>query len=230
MLNAVAERALMLCDAAQATIVLVDGDALRCAAAFGKTSTLQEGELMPLTPGSVAGRAIHDRAPFQIEDLPAASEEEFPVGRALQKRIGHHTALAVPLMREDRAIGALQLWRMEIRAFSEKQVALVKTFADQAAIAIENVRLFNELEARTKELTRSVEELKALGEVGQAVSSTLDLETVLSTIVSRATQLAGMDAGSIYEYDHAREEFYLHTSVQLRRVGRGAAFDPYSQG
>ena len=215
MLNAVAERALMLCDAAQATIVLVDGDALRCAAAFGKTSTLQEGELMPLTPGSVAGRAIHDRAPFQIEDLAAASEEEFPVGRALQKRIGHHTALAVPLMREDRAIGALQLWRMEIRAFSEKQVALVKTFADQAAIAIENVRLFNELEARTKELTRSVEELKALGEVGQAVSSTLDLETVLSTIVSRATQLAGMDAGSIYEYDHAREEFYLHTSVQL---------------
>ena len=156
MLDAVAERALMLCDAAQATIVLVDGDALRCAAAFGKTSTLQEGELMPLTPGSVAGRAIHDGAPFQIEDLAAASEEEFPVGRELQKRIGHHTALAVPLMREDRAIGALQLWRMEIRAFSEKQVALVKTFADQAAIAIENVRLFNELQARTKELTRSV--------------------------------------------------------------------------
>ena len=215
MLDAVAERALMLCDAAQATIVLVDGDALRCAAAFGKTSTLQEGELMPLTPGSVAGRAIHDGAPFQIEDLAAASEEEFPVGRELQKRIGHHTALAVPLMREDRAIGALQLWRMEIRAFSEKQVALVKTFADQAAIAIENVRLFNELEARTKELTRSVEELKALGEVGQAVSSTLDLETVLRTIVSRATQLSGMDAGSIYEYDQAREEFYLHTSDQL---------------
>ena len=215
MLDAVAERALMLCDAAQATIVLVDGDALRCAAAFGKTTTLQEGELMPLTPGSVAGRAIHDGAPFQIEDLAAASEEEFPVGRELQKRIGHHTALAVPLMREDRAIGALQLWRMEIRAFSEKQVALVKTFADQAAIAIENVRLFNELEARTKELTRSVEELKALGEVGQAVSSTLDLETVLRTIVSRATQLSGMDAGSIYEYDQAREEFYLHTSDQL---------------
>jgi signal transduction histidine kinase len=77
------------------------------------------------------------------------------------------------------------------------------------------VRLFNELQARTKELTRSVGELKALGDVGQAVSSTLDLETVLSTIVSRATELAGMDGGSIYEYDESRQEFYLHTTDRL---------------
>src|SRR5262249_54869988 len=82
-------------------------------------------------------------------------------------------------------------------------------------IAIENVRLFTELEARTLQLTQSVEELKALGEVGQAVSSTLDLETVLATIVSRATALAGMDAGAIYEYDEARGEFYLHTADRL---------------
>ncbi len=148
MLNAVAERALKLCDATQATIVLIDGDALRCAAAFGSTGTLEEGEVMPLTRGSVAGRAIRDAAPFQIVDLAKASEEEFPVGRELQRRIGHHTALAVPLMRGDRAIGAIQLWRMEIRAFSESQIALVTTFAEQAAIAIENVRLFKELEAR----------------------------------------------------------------------------------
>ena len=85
----------------------------------------------------------------------------------------------------------------ESGAFSDEQIELLKTFADQAVIAIENVRLFKELEARTTQLTRSVGELKALGEVGQAVSSTLDLETVLPTIVSRATQLAGMDGGSI---------------------------------
>ena len=77
------------------------------------------------------------------------------------------------------------------------------------------MRLFKELEARTAELTRSVGELKALGEVGQAVSSTLDLETVLSTIVSRATELAGMDGGAIYEYDEIREEFYLRTADRL---------------
>ena len=82
-------------------------------------------------------------------------------------------------------------------------------------IAIENVRLFSELEARTTELTRSVGELRALGEVGRAVSSTLDLETVLSTIVSRATELAGMDGGSICEYDDAREEFQLHATHGL---------------
>ena len=87
--------------------------------------------------------------------------------------------------------------------FPEKQIALLQTFADQAVIAIENVRLFKELEARTTELTQSVGELQALGEVGQAVSSTLDLETVLSTIVARATQLAGMDGGSIYEYEES---------------------------
>jgi len=82
-------------------------------------------------------------------------------------------------------------------------------------IAIENVRLFTELEARTAQLTRSVGELRALGDVGRAVSSTLDLGTVLSTIVSRATELTGMDAGSIYEYDEAKEEYFLHSSEGL---------------
>src|SRR5439155_1208150 len=95
------------------------------------------------------------------------------------------------------------------------RIELMKTFADQAVIAIENVRLFKELAARTAELTKSVGELRALGEVGQAVSSTLDLETVLCTIVSRATTLAGMDGGAIYEYDEAREQFYLHATDQL---------------
>ena len=99
--------------------------------------------------------------------------------------------------------------------FPEKQIALLQTFADQAVIAMENVRLFKELEARTTELTQSVGELQALGEVGQAVSSTLDLETVLSTIVARATQLAGMDGGSCYEYEEVREEFRLHTAHRL---------------
>src|SRR5262249_6875216 len=99
--------------------------------------------------------------------------------------------------------------------YSESQIELLKTFADQAVIAIENVRLFKELEARTRDLTRSVDELTALGEVGRAVSSTLDLETVLSTIVSRAIQLSGTDGGSVYEYDEATEEFSLRVSRDL---------------
>jgi signal transduction histidine kinase len=101
---------------------------------------------------------------------------------------------------------------MEVRPFSEKQIALLKTFADQAVIAIENVRLFQELQARTRELSRSVEHLTALGEVGRAVSSTLDLETVLTTIVTRAVQLSGTSGGVVYEYDSAVEEFHLRAT------------------
>ena len=94
-------------------------------------------------------------------------------------------------------------------------MALLITFADQAVIAIENVRLFNELQARTEALTRSVGQLTALGEVGQAISSTLDLETVLKTIVSRAVQLTGLDGGSIYEYDERAEEFRLQAAENM---------------
>ena len=82
-------------------------------------------------------------------------------------------------------------------------------------IAIENVRLFKELEARTRELAQSVGELRALGEVGQAVSSTLDLQTVLSAIVGHAVQLSGTDSGVIYEYDEGREEFHLRASHRM---------------
>jgi signal transduction histidine kinase/HAMP domain-containing protein/predicted transcriptional regulator with HTH domain len=191
-LNAVAERALKLCDAAQATILLVEEGALRCEAAFGETRHLDEGETMPLTRGSVAGRAVVDGVSFQIEDLARAPEEEFPIGRELQRRVGHRTALAVPLMREDHAIGAIQLWRMEMRAFTEKQVALVKTFADQAAIAIENVRLFNE----TKE---GLEQQTAIAEILRVISaSPSDVLPVLDAIAERAARLCDASSASMY--------------------------------
>src|SRR4029077_9957448 len=103
----------------------------------------------------------------------------------------------------------------EVDPFSDKQIALLKTFADQAVIAIENVRLFNELQTRTQELARSVSELKALGEVGQAVSSTLYLEAVLTRIVSHAVQLSGTDGGAIYEYDESSEEFQLRATDHM---------------
>src|SRR3954464_12891101 len=94
-------------------------------------------------------------------------------------------------------------------ALTEKQIALLATFADQAVIAIENVRLFKELQSRTEALTKSVGQLTALGEVGQAISSTLELDKVLQTIVSRAVHLTSLDGGSIYEYDEQAEEFRL---------------------
>ena len=104
--------------------------------------------------------------------------------------------------------------------FSDKQIELLETFADQAVIAIENVRLFQELEARTRELAQSVGELRALGEVGQAVSSTLDLQTVLSTIVGHAVELSATSGGIIYEYDEAKQE--LPQSNKTRAFDRSS--------
>ena len=109
----------------------------------------------------------------------------------------------------------LALTRTTVRPFGDKQIELVTTFADQAVIAIENVRLFDEVQARTRELARSVEELRALGDVSQAVNSTLDLETVLSTIVTKATQLARTDAGAIYVLDEAVQEFQLRATYNM---------------
>ena len=149
-----------------------------------------------------------------MADLQAEAAE-FPVGSALAREFGFRTTLAVPLLREGTAVGTINLRRTEIDPFTDKQIALLQTFASQAVIAIQNVRLFKELEARTAQLTRSVEELKALGEVSQALSSTLDLETVLNTIVSRASQLAGTDSCTVYEYDERTEEFHLRATNNL---------------
>jgi signal transduction histidine kinase len=156
----------------------------------------------------VTSRAVIDRQTLHIEDL-AAQLDEFPDAETYVRRFSHRTILVTPLLREGLAIGAIAIRRTEVHPFSDKQVALLQTFADQAVIAIENVRLFTALQARTAELSRSVEELTALGEVSQALSSTLHLETVLATIAARANQLAGADGCAIYEYDETSEEFHL---------------------
>jgi signal transduction histidine kinase len=120
----------------------------------------------------------------------------------------------VPLLRHGEAVGTIGVTRREHGGFTDDEIALLQTFADQAVIAIENVRLFKELEARTAALGRSVEQLTALGEVGRAVSSTLDLETVLTTIVSRAVQLSGLDGGVVFEYDGVAEEFVHRAATE----------------
>src|SRR4029450_7681090 len=128
---------------------------------------------------------------------------------------GMRTLLGVPLVKDGRLVGSIAVYRRGVQPFTDPQPALVQTFADQAVIAIENVRLFTELQARTSELTRSVSELRALGEVGQAISSTVGLQTLLSAIVARATQLANVDAGVIYEYDARHEVFEPRATEHL---------------
>jgi signal transduction histidine kinase len=125
------------------------------------------------------------------------------------------TTLGVPMLKDDVLIGTVIIFRQEVRPFSDKQVALLQNFAAQAVIAIENTRLLSELRARTSELTRSVEELRVLGEVSQAVNSTLDLQTVLDTIVAEATQISGTDAGAIYVFDQTTREFQLSAAFGM---------------
>ena len=211
-LDVVVENAARLCDAFNALIYRVDSEGLKLVATHGPVPA--PAELLPISRGLPTARAVVDRQTFHVHDL-AAERTEFPESRAFQQLTGTRTILATPLLREGLPIGVITIRRQEIRPFTDKQIALLKTFADQAVIAIENVRLFQELDARTRELAESVEEMKALGEVGQAVSSTLDLETVLETIVSRAVALSGTDCGVIYEYDELAQEFNLRASHRM---------------
>jgi GAF domain-containing protein len=152
-------------------------------------------------------RWLREHGTLHIPDVRARND--------FRQLSGARTFLIVPLRQQGELIGNLGARRIEIHPFTPAQIKLLETFADQAVIAIENVRLFQELEARTRELARSVSELRALGEVGQAVSSTLDLETVLTRIVSHAVQLSGTDGGAIYEYDEQSEEFLLRATDHM---------------
>jgi len=221
-LDTLVESAARLCEADQAAITQPQDDALLFAASFGfpqgfievaKRTRFVRGR------GTVTGRAWLEGKPVQIDDVLADPEYEFAEG---QKRTGFRTALAVPLLRKGETIGAMTLTRYQVRPFTDKQIELVTTFADQAVIAIENVRLFDEVQARTRELSQSVRELRALGEVSQAVNSTLDLETVLSTIVAKAVQLSGTEAGAIYGFDQQSREFRLRATYGMDEALIGA--------
>jgi GAF domain-containing protein len=164
---------------------------------------------------------------LHITDLKAESgyAEQNPSYMAMVNLAGARTQLLVPMLNEENLVGVLTIFRQEVRRFSDKKIELVQNFASQAVIAIENARLLGELRKRTDELGRSVEELHALGEVSQAVNSTLDLKTVLSTIVGRAVQLSRTDAGAIYVFDDERQEFRLHATYGMRKAMIAAISD-----
>ena len=165
--------------------------------------------------GTASGRALLECKIVHIFDALADPEFTYPLRLADNSEVGARTLLGVPLLREGSPIGVMTLGRKLVRPFTDKQIELAETFADQAVIAIENVRLLDELRARTDQLAGSVQELQALGEVSQAVNSTLDLETVLSTIVAKAVQLSGTEAGAIYVYDNAQREFDLRSTYGM---------------
>src|SRR5262249_19076136 len=165
-------------------------------------------EMQPLElgRGTVAGRTALEKRPVHVVDVLADPEFKFIEAARLG---GQRTVLGVPLLREGAPVGFMILMRKTVRPFTHKQIELVETFADQAVIAIENVRLFDEV------LAQSVAELRALGEVSRAVSSTLKLETVLETIVGCAVQLSRSDSGIVYEFDELAQTFQARGSHRI---------------
>jgi GAF domain-containing protein len=224
-LQAIVETAARLCEAPSGNLMQIrerDGR-LSPRADFGlaRQRRDQDGDDFETISGvptrltSAAGRAYLDGRTLHIRDLADAVQSEYPDSARMQARTSVRTIVYVPLLRHGTPIGVLAMQRVEVRPFSEQQVALLETFADQAVIAIENARLFEELQERTAQLTRSVEELEALGQVSQAVSSSLDLQEVLTTIVSHAVRLSGADGGTVYELDEASGVFQLRASYRM---------------
>src|SRR5262249_43991678 len=167
-----------------ATIYRRDGDRLPLVAHHGPIAVGPVGEFFLPIIGTVAGRAVREARPVQVADVQIEADE-FPEASDFARREGFHTLLSVPLMREGMAIGAIALRRAETKLFTESQIALLQTFADQAVIAIENVRLFNE----TKE---ALEQQTATSEILRVISrSPTDYEPVFDTIVRHAANVCG---------------------------------------
>jgi len=206
----IAESAVRLCHGQQSAVTRFDGELIHLTSSSGFTGTALQAykDTYPRPPGggSSTSRAILGGTIVHIPDVDADPDYDQSVLNAA-KKAKLRSAISVPMLRDGRPVGTITVARALPEAFPDAQIELLKTFAEQALIAIENVELFQELQARTSELARSVQDLQALAEVSQTISANLDLETVLTTIVTHAVQLTKTDAGTIYEFDEAEQVF-----------------------
>ena len=212
-LETVVDSARRLCRADVALIFLLEGAAYRMAFFSGVLTEENRAYLTqhPLAQdrGTLAGRIGLERRPQQIADVLADPEYGRP---DIQRHGGYRTTMGVPMLLDGEVVGVLVVWRTKVDPFRERAIELLTTFAAQAAIAIRTVDLFQTLEARSTELRRKVDQLEALSAVGQAVSSSLDLDEVLTTIVTHAVRLSGTDGGSALEFDPSTQEFSVRTT------------------
>jgi GAF domain-containing protein len=192
--DAIACSAARLCEAFDVIVLRVDGDVLRLVSHYGP---MPAGDVA-LHRGTLGGRTVIERRLIHIEDLQIEIDE-FPEGSAIARERGHRTTLSVPLLKDGAAIGNIQLRRNEVRPFSDHQISLLKTFADQAVIAIENTRLFEEVQTRNRELSTALEQQTATSEILDVISrSPGELESVFQAVLKSATQLCAAKFGTLY--------------------------------
>jgi signal transduction histidine kinase len=204
-LDALVESAARLCNAYDAAIFQVFGDGMRLVAHHGQIPLAGPvGQAFPLVRGHIVGRAVIDQRTIQVADTQAEADE-YPESRSRALQLGYRTALAVPLVHAGNAIGVIYIRRSEVRPFTERQIELVNTFADQAVIAIENTRLFEEVQARTRELTESLEYQTATSDVLNVISrAPSQLQPVFDAIVRTARRLCQADNAFVYTLDGDR--------------------------
>jgi signal transduction histidine kinase/DNA-binding response OmpR family regulator len=209
-LETVVESARKLCGADAGQVFLVDGDRYRLAYGSGTTAEYREfiaNNPVVLDRRTLVGRIGLDRRATQITDVLADPEYRTDA----QRMAGYRTIMGVPMLLDGEVVGVLSVWRIQIHPFSGGAVEVLTTFAAQAALAVRTVDLVRTLKSRTDELGRKVSQLEALGAVGQAVSSSLNPNEVLNTIITQAVQLSGSDGGSIYKFDEDAREFRVET-------------------
>jgi signal transduction histidine kinase/CheY-like chemotaxis protein len=210
--DAVVDSARRLLGAQVAQIYLVQGDSYVLARSSGLTPEFVDFVSQhPITRdrATLVGRVTIDRQVHQIEDVLADPDYR---RTDFQRVGGYRTMMGAPMMVGDQVVGALNVWRTEVARFDQAAEELLSTFAEQAALALRHVELFSALESRSAELARKVDQLEALAEVGEAISSTLVADEVLTTIVSHAVELSDTDGGSLMEFDEATGLFRVRTA------------------
>ena len=212
--DAIVQSAARLCAASNASLYRVEGDRLRHVANYGRVLTFKPGETLPITSGRLSGKAVIGRKIVHIHDALAVADTELPDSRLAIKREKIRTSLAIPLLRGETILGVFIARRDVIRDFTDKQIALLKTFADQAVIAIENVRLFGDLRQRTDDLSEALEQQTATADLLKVISrSTFDLQKVFRALAQSATRLCQADAAFIWRLDGA--SFHLAATSEI---------------
>jgi PAS domain S-box-containing protein len=228
--DALTESACRVCGAYDAVLLLREAEFLRLRSHYGPMSI--DYEKVQLSRDWANGRSVVDRKTIHVHDL-RSEEVEFPVGCDMARRMNVRTMLAVPLVRENEVIGSLGLRRTEVRPFTDKQIAIAETFADQAVIAIENARLFDEVQAKTRDLEESLQRQTAMSEVLQTISSSPgDLAPVFDKMLENATRVCGAEFGSMYlvENDSLRQAALYNVPAALAAARANKVFRPHPQG